>query len=126
MQFSNADEVEEFLKTTNWQSFEQLVGHIFEQHGFDSKVNTVKVFENTKRQYDVIAERYGKTYAIECKKWKKSCYSKIVDAVEKHEERSRRINASPIIVTLINEDVRKEGNTFIVPIFELNDFLRNV
>ena len=50
-----------------WQFFEQLVGFVFDQNGFEVKVGAVRKGNGIKRQYDVIAESPRHVFAADCK-----------------------------------------------------------
>ncbi len=127
-------DMEKLSKEVTWQYFEKIVGYIFEQNGFDVNVGViVKDGYGIKRQFDVVAERYGLTYLIECKKWKsrKEYNSAIKSAVKKHMERcilfrNARGDGIPIIVTLIEGEVEMHEDVPIVPIMKLNWFINNV
>ena len=114
-------------KQVKWQYFEKLVGWIFEQNGFEVKVNVVKV--KPRRQYDIVAEKFNKIFLVDCKKWKGGRYktSSLKKAVEKHLERTGFFQTEktkiPIIVTLMDEDINIHEDVPIVPIDKLNTFL---
>ena len=114
-----------------WQHFEQLAAFIFEKNGFRVKVNTVKTHQKTKRQYDVIAWKGNQTFLVECKKWAGNRYrlSALKKAVEQHKERTlfyaavTNEDAIPLLVTLIEEDIRFYEGVPIVPVQKLNGFV---
>ncbi|PIN99860.1 hypothetical protein COT72_04715 [archaeon CG10_big_fil_rev_8_21_14_0_10_43_11] len=124
MRFKTVSEFESFVATSSWQSFEELVGSVFESHDFNVRVSVVKRFDDTKRQYDVLATRYGRTLAIECKRWQKRSRSQIMRAAKKHDERAKRIGATPLMVTLLDEDIVCAHSVWVVPVFKLNEFIR--
>jgi len=45
-----------------WQYFEKLVAFIFDNNDFEVKHNSVLKLGKTKRQFDVIAERFGTVF----------------------------------------------------------------
>ena len=110
-----------------WQHFERLAAFIFEKNGFRVKVNTVKTHQKTKRQYDVIAWKGNQTFLVECKKWAGNRYrlSALKKAVEQHKERTlfyaavTNEDAIPLLVTLIEEDIRFYEGVPIVPVQKL-------
>lgn len=114
-----------------WQNFEQLAAFIFEQNGFATRVGTVKTRDRQRRQYDVIARRNGQTILAECKQWSGSRYrlSALKQAVRKHRERAlfyQRVmneDAVPVIVTLIEEEIRIFEGVPLVPVHRLNAFI---
>ena len=114
-----------------WQHFERLAAFIFEQHNFRVTVNTVKTHNKTRRQYDVIAWKGSQTFLVECKKWAGNRYrlSAIKKAVAQHKERTRfyaaitHEDAIPLLVTLVEEDIRFHEGVPIVPVQKLNGFV---
>ena len=117
-----------------WQNFERLAAFIFEKNNFLVKVNTVKTYQKTKRQYDVIAWKGNQTFLVECKKWAGNRYrlSAIKKAVEQHKERTRfyaavtNEDAIPILVTFIEEEIRFYEGVPIVSIQKLNSFVNEL
>jgi hypothetical protein len=114
-----------------WQHFERLAAFIFEKNNFSVKVNTVKTHNKTKRQYDVIAWKGNQTFLVECKKWAGNRYrlSAMKKAVEQHKERTlfyaavTNEDAIPLLVTLIEEEIRVYEGVPIVPVQKLNGFV---
>jgi hypothetical protein len=133
-EIENFGDLELISETGPWQDFERLAEFIFEKHGFDVRVNAVKTGSGQKRQYDVIAQRCGRTYLVECKKWGGSRYrlSALKHAILQHRERTNfyeqiaHIRAIPMIVTLIEEEVRIFEGVPIVPVIRLNAFIREL
>jgi hypothetical protein len=137
MNFEDINTVEDLERVSEeavWQNFERLVGFIFEVNDFQVNINKVRTFNKKRRQYDVIAKKYDRTYLIECKKWAVNRYrlSALKKAIEQHKERTnfyRNLTgeeAIPIIVTLIEEDIKFFEDVPIVPIFRLNSFINEV
>src|SRR3989344_2171891 len=120
-------ELQNLSRQVKWQYFERLGGWIFEQNDFSVKINFVS--KKPKRQYDVIAEKFGKIFLVDCKKWKGGRYksSQLKSAAEKHLERTGLFKSEkqklPLIVTLIDEDISEYSGVDIVPIDKLNTFL---
>jgi len=114
-----------------WQNFERLAGFIFEKNDFRVTVNTVKTSNKKRRQYDVIARKNNQTFLIECKKWSGSRYrlSALKRAVVHHKERTTfyenimNEDAIPVIVTLIEEEIRVYEGVPLVPVRKLNSFI---
>jgi hypothetical protein len=114
-----------------WQNFERLAGFIFEKNDFRVTVNTVKTAKKKRRQYDVIARKGNQTILIECKKWSGDRYrfSALKRAIVQHKERTLFYenitdeDAIPVIVTLIEEDIRVYEGVPIVPVRKLNSFI---
>lgn len=128
------EDLESVSRDAIWQNFERLVAFIFEENNFQVKVNTVKSFNKKRRQYDVIAEKNNRVFLVECKKWSGNRYrlSALKAAIKKHKERVDFYNdmtgeqATPIIVTLIEEDIKLYEEIPIIPIFKLNSFIGEI
>ena len=125
-------DLETLSKQVCWQYFEKLVAFIFQENGFDVKQNVIVKDGLRKRQFDVIAKRYGITYLVECKKWKsKQRVMSLKPAVKKHLERCglyAEVYAEkvlPIIVTLMDDKIEEENGVPVVPIMKLNWFINN-
>jgi len=117
-----------------WQNFERLAAFIFEKNDFRVTVNTVKTYHKKRRQYDVIARKSNQTFLVECKKWAGNRYrlSALKKAVEQHNERTTFYNtithegAIPILVTLIEEEIRLYEGVPLVPVQKLNSFIHEL
>jgi hypothetical protein len=134
MNFEDIQSIEDLAAVSEnvvWQHFERLAAFIFEKNNFRVTVNTVKTYQKTKRQYDVIAWKGNQTFLVECKKWAGNRYrlSALKKAVEQHKERTRfyetltHEDAIPLLVTLIEEEIRLYGGVPIVSIQKLNSFV---
>jgi hypothetical protein len=114
-----------------WQNFERLTAFIFEKNDFRVTVNSVKIFNKKRRQFDVIARKGNQTFLVECKKWAGNRYrlSALKKAVEQHKERTAfyenitNEDAIPIVVTLIEEEIRVYEGVPLVPVLKLNPFI---
>lgn len=130
----DAKRLEEVSRDVVWQNFERLTAFIFEENGFQVLTNTVKTSGKRRRQYDVIARKSHKTFLVECKKWSGNRYrlSALKAAIEKHIERTlfyenvTNEDATPIIVTLIEEEIQFYEGIPIIPILKLNSFLNEI
>lgn len=139
--------IEEILEKFDWKEFEKVISEIF-------KTNNFKVYRNfrlkTKRRYeiDIIATRGNKVLCVDCKEWKKGRYKKsrlrkeMERQVERVEEFVRFLKKNPVaqtklnvnlkkefhpfVVTLLQEEIVKEGNTFAIPVWKLNSFLNEI
>jgi hypothetical protein len=128
------DGLEIISKEVVWQNFERLVAFMLEENDFRVQVNTVKVSNKKRRQFDVIARKGKLTLLVECKKWAGSRYrlSALKRAIERHKERTAfykgvtEEDAIPIIVTLIEEEIQFYECVPIVPICKLNSFLNEL
>lgn len=117
------DDLENLGLAVRWQWFEKLVAFVFEQNEFAVEQNKVVVFDkNTKRQYDVVAEKFGKTWLVECKKQKKLNFN---EAIRKHLERCEiytnmvKQENDRKMVHLVSHIVSKETN---IPNVSLHDY----
>jgi hypothetical protein len=114
-----------------WQHFERLTAFIFEKNGFFVSVGTVKTLKRKRRQYDVIARKNGRTFLVECKQWSGSRYrlSALRRAVLQQWERVEfymeitQEEAVPVMVTLIEEEIRVFEGVPLVPVHRLNAFI---
>ena len=122
---NSTNDLDHLSQKVKWQYFEKLVAFIFSENGFETKQNVVIVKNKAKRQFDVIAIRYGETYVVECKKWKgKSRVSGLKPAVKKHSERCEFYGeCKPILVVLTDDNVHSIGGVPVVPINRLNSFI---
>ena len=137
MNFEDIQSIEDLAVVSEevvWQNFERLAAFIFEKNNFRVNVNTVKTYQKTKRQYDVIAWKGNQTFLVECKKWAGNRYrlSAIKKAVEQHKERTTfyaaitNEDAIPLLVTLIEEEIRFYEGVPIVPVQKLNSFVNEL
>ncbi|MBI2584021.1 MAG: restriction endonuclease [Candidatus Aenigmarchaeota archaeon] len=124
---NSVDDLDKLSHKVKWQFFEKLVAFVFEQNGFAVRQNVVLQLGGTKRQFDVLAERFGILFAIECKKQKKLAVS---SAIDKHLERCEMLaenfgkEAMPLIVTL--HDEMTGSGIPIVPLLKLNAFINEI
>jgi Holliday junction resolvase-like predicted endonuclease len=139
--------MEEVLKNFDWKDFEEIVAEIFRRYDFIVKKNFR--FKTKKRyEVDIIAVRQNLVFCVDCKRWSGGRYKKsgIKKSVEMQEKRTNviknileknpilrktlKIEDEPeiksLLVTLMEEDLVKEKNTFIVPVFKLNSFLLEI
>jgi Holliday junction resolvase len=137
MNFEDIHSIEDLAMVSEevvWQNFERLAAFIFEKNNFLVTVNTVKTYQKKRRQYDVIAWKGNQTFLVECKKWAGNRYrlSAVKKAVEQHKERTTfyatitNEDAIPILVTLIEEEIRLYEGVPIVSIQKLNSFVKEL
>jgi protease II len=125
------EDLETVSEEVIWQHFERLTAFIFEKNDFRVTVNTVKISNKKRRQFDVIARKGNQTFLVECKKWAGNRYrlSALKKAVEQHKERTAfyehitKEDAIPIVVTLIEEEIRVYEGVPLVPVLKLNPFI---
>ncbi|MDD1751979.1 MAG: restriction endonuclease [Methanotrichaceae archaeon] len=130
---NNMEDLDKVSKEIVWQNFEKLTAFVFEENNFQVEINVVKTFKK-RRQYDVIAKNCDKLFLIECKKWAGNRYrlSALKTAIKQHKERTKfyknltEESPIPIIVTLIEEEIKFYKKVPIVPISKLNSFINEV
>ena len=133
-EIENAGDLENVSVESIWQNFERLAAFIFEKNDFRVSVNVVKTANRTRRQYDVIARKDDRTFLVECKKWAGNRYrlSALKKAILQHKERTTfyehitNEDAIPIIVTLIEEEIRVFEGVPLVPVLKLDAFIREL
>jgi len=137
MDFEDIKDIEDLeivSREVIWQNFEKLAAFIFEKNNFEVRTNTVKTFNKKRRQYDAIAKKGSQTFLIECKKWSgnRCRLSALKRAIKQHIERTAFYKAAtdedaiPVIVTLIEEEIRFYEGVPIVPIQKLNSFINEL
>ncbi|MGC8812440.1 MAG: NERD domain-containing protein [Candidatus Aenigmatarchaeota archaeon] len=138
--------IEEDLRRLGWKNFEKATQEIFEFNSFKVKRN----FRfKTKRRYeiDLIAIKDNFNFCVDCKHFGKGRYKKseILKAIKKQEERTEQLKKFlklnlvaketlgikatriyPLVVTLFEEEIIKENQTFVVPVWKLNSFLNEI
>jgi len=139
--------IEEIIEKFNWQEFEQLVAKIHENNNFLVKQN-FRFKTGRRYEIDVIAVKNNFVLCVDCKEWSRGRYKKsgLVGAVKKQEERVNQLERflkanllarkslklgsnyqiHPAIVTWLQEDLIKESNTFVIPVWKLNSFLIDI
>ncbi len=130
--------LEDILEAYDWRDFENFVREVLEAHSFKTYLH----FRfKTKRKYeiDVLGKKSDLILLIDCKRLGRGRYKKseLRKAVELQEERAKEFKKffkdklenrkiCPLIVTLFEEDILKEKNTFVLPVWKLNSFLLEI
>lgn len=139
-------QIEEIVENIDWKDFEELVSEILGKHGFKT-LNNFRFKTERRHEIDIIAIKGNETFLIDCKQWSTGRYKKsaLKNATEDQEKRLEEFkkfiktnaidkNGSklgknhvfiPIIVTWYDENLLKHGNTLVIPIWKLNEFLLN-
>lgn len=94
----------------------------------------MKTRNRQRRQYDVVAKKNGRTLLVECKRWSGGRYrlSALMQAVRQHRERALFYtsvtdgDAVPVIVMLIDEEIRVFEGVPLVPVHRLNEFINEL
>jgi hypothetical protein len=141
---SSGKTLEEVLEKFDWKSFENTVGNIFSSNGFRIFMN-FRFKTKSRFEIDVVAVRGSTVFLVDCKEWGKGRDKKsgLRSAVQKQEGRVSEFKKFirgnfiiqlkmdlvkgskffPLIVTLLQEELHKEQETLIVPVWKLNSFL---
>lgn len=146
-QIMKGKSIEEILKKSDWKNFESVIARIFEENNFLTKLN----FRfKTKRRYeiDIIAIRNNKIFCVDCKLWDKGRYKKTslkysITTQEKRVKEFRKFlkknpiarsmlkiesdfTVYPLLITLYEENMIKEKETFVIPAWKLNSFVNEL
>lgn len=136
--------VEDILSKFDWKKFEQTISEIFTSNDFNVWKNYR--FKTERRfEIDVVASKGDIIFCVDCKSWSGGRYKKtgLKYAVREQEKRVKEFKKflkknliaqdilkikptytiRPLIVTLLEEDLVSENNTFVVPAWKLNTFL---
>lgn len=137
--------IEEIVEKFDWKDFEEVSKKIFEENNF--KVRKNFRFKTSRRyEIDVLALGSRYIFCVDCKQWRggRNKKSGLKLAVKKQENRvkefekfigkniiarkmlridSKKQKLHPLIVTLFQEDLLKENETFVIPLWKLNSFL---
>jgi hypothetical protein len=125
-------EIEKFLEKVSWQEFEKTVSYILEENNFETKIH-FRFRTNKMWEIDIVAEGLV-NLAIECKKLGKNYYrkNKLMEGAKqlktKVKELEKIMNKKfiPVVVTLWEEDIKKVLNVYFVPVYALDEFLKNL
>lgn len=125
----NYSQLQEILEEISWQKFEEIVGKIFEIHGYKVEVSEVITFEGTRRQYDVIARQEDHLIIADCKRWDRKRRIKygLKQAAEKQINRVKKFQAKqakyPIVVLSCRSPIEYYHQVPLVSVYKLNKFL---
>lgn len=119
------DNVSESL---DWKNFEGLVSEILESKNFATIRNLY--LSKPKMEIDVVGIRLGVAMLVDCKHWKYSSHSGLINAVNNQIKRTKHYVskthgavAIPVIVTLYSDKVDFIDRVPIVPIFQFSSFV---
>lgn len=135
--------VEEILGKFDWKDFEGTVREIFSQSNFRIK-NNFRFKTRRRFEIDLIAVRWDFVFCVDCKRWsggREKSWS-ISKAARDQEGRTKELKKFlksnpiakrimkvsggrfvPMLVTLHQERILKEGGTYVVPVGKLNSFI---
>lgn len=126
----NYTQLKNILEKVNWRKFEEIVGKIFEYNGYEVKISKIVSFENTKRQYDVIAKR-NHYIIVDCKNWdnkrriKHGLRKAVNDQIERVKKLSIETEKYPLIVLSCSSPIERFNKVPIISVYKLNSFLSN-
>ena len=136
-------QIEDEVGKFDWKEFESIIGDVFRRNDFSVRNN----FRfKTKRRYenDLIAVRGDLVFCVDCKRWSSGREKRwsLVKAAKEQQKRTAELGKFlrsnpiarnmmkipgggliPMVVTLHQEDIIKEGETFVVPVKKLNSFV---
>ena len=143
-QVRNDVEIEDILKMYDWKKFESIVGEIFKENGYAVKLN-FRFKTNRRYEIDVIAIRNNEMFCVDCKWWGRGRYKRtsLKGAAVSQQTRVKELikflkkniiarsllkissnyTVYPLLVTLHEEDMVKENETFVIPAWKLNKFI---
>lgn len=116
-----------------WQQFEGFCADLLRAHGYS--VTTNIILTKPRRQIDILAEASTMALCIDCKHWGRSFSSSSIERVASDqlertshfkEKRSFKSPILPVVLTLVDSQVRTVLGVPVVPIFALGDFLASV
>lgn len=120
--------VEEVSEHIDWKDFEGLVAEILEEKGFSTIRNMM--LTKPRMEIDVVGINLGVAMLIDCKHWKRTSSSAIINVVKKQVERTKHYVAQtqgaiavPVIVTLYQESINFVNRVPIVPILQFSSFV---
>lgn len=124
-------DVFEVCKLLDWKDFEIFSSEVLKYHDYLVHVNYR--IKNPTRQIDIIGIRSKVGLIVDCKHWKDSSYSRLLQVVKKQKERAVLLHDRkhvlgiskfyPIIVTFLQNEFQYINGVPIVSIRNLNSFL---
>lgn len=141
------EQIENIVEEIDWKQFEGLVMKILNKHDFSTFQN-FKFKTERRFEIDIIASDRNNVFIIDCKQWNRGRYKKtsLKYAIEEQKNRLEefrkfvknnpiaknkfQINFKtkffPLIVTWFEEDLIKYEETYVIPVWKLNQFLLNL
>lgn len=134
--------IEEVLGKFDWRDFERTVGDIFRQNDF-RVMNNFRFRTSRRWEVDLVASRGSAVFCVDCKRWSRGREKSwsLRRAAREQAARTRALskflgsnptararlgaggNLVPVVATLFEENVLREGPTFVVPVKKLNSFI---
>ena len=137
------EDLEDILEGVDWQEFEIFISEIFAANEFKVKRN-FRFKTTNKFEIDLLCIKDNYILCVDCKQWRRgrNKNSNFKNAVKKQEKRvdelkkflknniiakrSLKIKKQKyysLVVSLFEENILKENETYIVPSSKLNSFL---
>jgi len=125
--------LEYLVEALTWKEFEDLCSQIVSNFSFEIKKNYRFKLKNKRYEIDILAIKGNTILSIDCKQW--SRHSNLSSAAQKHEKKSFMLKKYlkkkesiiiPVIIVYKDTNVSRIGDTFIVPLFKLKNFLNEI
>jgi len=138
------EQIENIVEEIDWKQFEEFVMEILKKHDFITFQN-FRFKTERKFEVDILASNENNVLVIDCKHWNRGRYKKtgLKYAVEEQKYRleefknfirnnpiaknkfqvNKKTKFIPLMITWFEEDLLKHEDTFIVPVWKLNQFL---
>lgn len=139
------NKITETIGKFDWKDFEKIISDIFRQNDFIVK-NNFRFKTGRRWENDLIAVRSNLVFCVDCKRWSDGREKRwdLAKAAKEQQKRTRElekfVKLNPIarnimgisidsfvsmIVTLHEENILKQGKTYVVPVNKLNSFILN-
>jgi len=138
------EQIEDIVEEIDWKQFEEFIIEILKNHDFIAFQNFR--FKTERRfEVDILASDGNNVFVVDCKHWDRGRYKKtgLKYAVEEQKYRleelkkfiknnfvaknkfkiTEKTRFTPLIITWFEEDLLKYEDTFVVPVWKLNQFL---
>ena len=139
-------DIEMILDKINWKEFERFAQEVFSINGYKIRENFRFKTQN-RFEIDILGINDNFIFCVDCKQWRRgrNKYSGMKNAVKKQEKRVAELKKFlknniiakkslgikkqkyySLLVSLFEENIIKENETYIVPSSKLNSFLLEV
>jgi len=116
-----------------WNEFEDFCASVIAAAGYHVRANVR--LKKTTRQIDIVAESPSIVLAVDCKHWKRTLgEAGLLALAAAQQERTRLLKRSsgsdkdhlPVVLTMLDSQVREVMGVAVVPLHALRDFLSSV
>ena len=139
MAISQGRTLDEIAERLDWREFERLCSAILKEHGWKTK-NNFRFKTKARHEIDIVAIKTEMVLLVDCKHWGtrqgkrpqiRAAAGKQVARLEEFNKvkflwRKEKQKPYPLIITLFDEDIIREGEVLVVPVFKLNSFLMEI